>query len=175
LVTVAVGLLSFIVGAIATGAVQIGLKRHERTVEGRAAARVLFNDLWLGLQTIEAGIEMDAWWPADAKIDIPDRDWPAYRDKLAASLRADEWYTVAGAFSRMSELRLWTGDEDPAESKRSFDAFKASGELERTRGSLRDALEIVYVAGLTRSERRKATPITAQIAEAAALSGLSSS
>ena len=98
------GLIGVLVGGLLTSGIEAFQGWRSRGRQSRVAARVLFDDMWTSQQVIESGLDHRHWW--EPPLEMQTEGWQrCYRDHLAATMGADDWHTLAGAFSRLTTLQ----------------------------------------------------------------------
>jgi hypothetical protein len=145
------GLLGVLVGGVLGGGVQVAVAARERRQEARAAARLVFRDLWLAQDMLEAATRAETWW--DPGFAIPLDDWRTYRKALASALPAEAWTTVDGAFHGLRVIEDARRQDVEADADDHFEAVqeRIPEDLER----IVSAMDQVMKHGFSWRERRK--------------------
>lgn len=85
-------------GAISLSTSYAMARRNERAA-ARAAARLLRDDLLVGVSMARIALRDEKWWTQD--FSLPTRSWREGRGPLALFLSDADWRTLASAFEEM--------------------------------------------------------------------------
>jgi hypothetical protein len=137
-----IALLGIVAGGLLSGAVQLVVTWRERRNRSRAAARILFSNLWAAREAYEYALAAGAWWDRS----LPRGDWAKYRDQLAAGMDGVSFQRVSQAFYSLNS------QDDARQAGRPFDRDSMETGFE----DIKRALGIVIEESLTRRDRLQA-------------------
>lgn len=127
-------------GAISFLTTYLMARRAEKAA-GRAAARVLDDELGEAEEMLDAALIHDVWWPGVAEL--PSESWREHRSALALLVPAEEWGAVGQAFSELSRtVRILALDPLPPAEMRPLEGSERE-RLQTTLEKVRPALAIL--------------------------------
>jgi hypothetical protein len=92
-------LIGIVIGAILSGTIQLFIDWRNRRTMSRAAARVVFADLYAAMESYAEAARKKRWW---TRGDLPLEAWHQYRDALAAVMDGDAFNIVNAAFQNVA-------------------------------------------------------------------------
>lgn len=102
-------LLGVIAGALLAGIVQSVIQWTDRRRRGRAAARVIYAEVYRANDAFHFATEQGDWW----ELPLSTEGWRHYREQLAVAMSVRDFATVAGVFYGVELLEEWRADGNP--------------------------------------------------------------
>jgi len=103
--SIALVVLGAVIGAFATGAVQLWAEHRRRAVERKVAARAILGDLFLA-QGLAEGVAEWGRWPEGFESSKPLETWNQVRDSFAATVTGSEWAEVDRVYRLLLQISL---------------------------------------------------------------------
>ena len=98
-------ILGGVIGAAATGGVQVWIGKKQRLLDRKVAARVILGDLYLTEGLLQGVIEYRQW-PLVLDISRPIETWREFRRSFAATVTVVEWIKVDSIFGVLHQISL---------------------------------------------------------------------
>lgn len=137
------GFAGLLAGAILTGLTSAASEWHQRHLTKRAAARVIYANLFRSKDILSTALEEGEW--AEFLPSFPFDDWFRYRDSLSAAMPAWAFHRVAGAYYGLETLDHYR-EADPA----TFLTNSAEDSLVQ----VTKAIAVIFDEGVTRRDVR---------------------
>ena len=108
-------LLGALIGAIATGVVQVWQAWQGRKLQRSVAARVILGDLFISEAMLDIVLKYERW-PDRLDLDRPVATWGEFRADFAAGVKAWEWALVDSFYSGLHRASLMVRLGEPCTS-----------------------------------------------------------